>query len=152
VTVHYRLVSQGNENLTYPVRHSTCVPLSSSHTRVRGKIQLKMVMVFRTQVRLAQTGFLGELEYLKIKTSSSNRREVCECDEWVCDLDVMGAPSTLSVIRKTSALGMVRSTLDLRWEESAARRKLNWPRWCCGSWTPVTSWRFKKEVSFLMSL
>ena len=26
-----------------------------------------------------------------------NRREVCECDGWVCDLDVMGDPSKLNV-------------------------------------------------------
>jgi hypothetical protein len=32
-----------------------------------------------------------------------NRREVCECDGWVCDLDVMGSPPKLSVIRKAAA-------------------------------------------------
>jgi hypothetical protein len=37
-----------------------------------------------------------------------NRREVCECYEWVCDLDVMGAPSKFSVIRKAAALARAR--------------------------------------------
>jgi hypothetical protein len=32
-----------------------------------------------------------------------NRREVCEYDGWVCDLDVMDDPSKLSVIRKAAA-------------------------------------------------
>jgi hypothetical protein len=42
-----------------------------------------------------------------------NKREVCECDGLVCDLDVMGVPSKLSVIRKAVSLERVRSTLLL---------------------------------------
>ncbi len=42
-----------------------------------------------------------------------NKREVCECDGLVCDLDVMGTPSKLSVIRKTSVLVRARPTLLL---------------------------------------
>jgi hypothetical protein len=51
-----------------------------------------------------------------------NRREVCECDGWVGDLDMMEAPSKLSVIRKASALARARPTLLLNWTEKAARR------------------------------
>ncbi len=32
-----------------------------------------------------------------------NRREVCDGDGWVCDLDVIGALSKLSLIRKSTA-------------------------------------------------
>ncbi len=32
-----------------------------------------------------------------------NRREVCECDGRVCDLEVMGVPSILSIIRKAKS-------------------------------------------------
>jgi hypothetical protein len=39
--------------------------------------------------------------------------EVCECDGWVCDLDVMGDPSKLSVIRKAVFEG----------EDSSRRRR-----------------------------
>jgi hypothetical protein len=42
-----------------------------------------------------------------------NRREVCECDGRVCDLDVMGVPSKLIVIRKGTSLTRTRSTLFL---------------------------------------
>jgi hypothetical protein len=38
-----------------------------------------------------------------------NKREVCECDGWVCDLDMMGVPSKLSVIRKDHGLVRVRN-------------------------------------------
>ena len=31
-----------------------------------------------------------------------NRREVCECDGWVCVLEVIGAPSRLRVTRKAA--------------------------------------------------
>jgi hypothetical protein len=65
-----------------------------------------------------------------------NRREVCECDGWVCDLDMMGAPSKLSVIRKPAVSARARSTLFLSWSEKTARRKWNWPRSVCASWTP----------------
>ncbi len=53
-----------------------------------------------------------------------NRREVCECDGLVCDLDVMGPPPKLSVLRKVAVLARVRPTFDLSCEEKAARRKL----------------------------
>jgi hypothetical protein len=51
-----------------------------------------------------------------------NRREVCECDGLVCDLDMMGVPSKLSVIRKTAVLQRVRPTLILIRTEKAVRR------------------------------
>ncbi len=39
-----------------------------------------------------------------------NKREVCECDGWVCDLDMIGAPSKLSGIRK-EFIKLLRYTL-----------------------------------------
>ncbi len=33
-----------------------------------------------------------------------NRRDVCESDEWVCVLEVIGTPSKLNVIRKAAPL------------------------------------------------
>ena len=74
-----------------------------------------------------------------------NRREVCKCDGWVCDLDVMGDPSKLIVRRKTAALARARPTLLLSCEEKAARRKWNWPRSVCASWTPEAA--KKRSVS-----
>jgi hypothetical protein len=40
-----------------------------------------------------------------------------------CDLEVMGAPSILSIIRKAVALARARTTVDFSWTEQAARRK-----------------------------
>jgi hypothetical protein len=81
-----------------------------------------------------------------------NRREVCECDEWVCDLDVMDAPSKLSVIRKAATFARARPTLLLNCWAKAAWRKWNWPRSCCASWTPeaekkrsVSRWACKNK-------
>ena len=54
-----------------------------------------------------------------------NRQEVYECDGLVCDLDVIGVPSKLSVIRKAEALTMLRGTLDLSCEENTVRWKWN---------------------------
>ena len=48
-------------------------------------------------------------ERLKNKAEGSkdrdevNRRQVCECDGWVCVLEVIGAPSRLRLIRKDAA-------------------------------------------------
>ncbi len=36
-----------------------------------------------------------------------NRRDVCECDGWVCVLYVIGAPSIFKLIRKAAALARV---------------------------------------------
>jgi hypothetical protein len=65
--------------------------------------------------RLTYTGLVVEHEV--------NRREVCECDGWVCDLEVIAAPSRLRWIRKTAALAKIDETRDLSIEEKAARRK-----------------------------
>jgi hypothetical protein len=40
--------------------------------------------------RLGYTGLLGELEHLKIRRV--NKRDVCECDGWVCVFEVIGVP------------------------------------------------------------
>jgi hypothetical protein len=50
---------------------------------------------------------------------------------WQSDLDMMGDPSKLSVIRKVVALARDRPTLFLSWEEKATRRKWNWTRSVC---------------------
>jgi hypothetical protein len=65
-----------------------------------------------------------------------NKREVSECDGWVCDLDVMDTASKSSVIRKTVVLTRVRPTLLLtcwvwwKWNTSLVDS---------GTWTPKTS-------------
>jgi hypothetical protein len=51
-----------------------------------------------------------------------NRREVCECDGCVFELDMMSDPSKLNVIRKVTDLARIFPTLDLSIEEKAARR------------------------------
>ncbi len=48
-----------------------------------------------------------------------NRREVCESDGCVCDVDVIGVK--LRVIRKVVVLGRVSPTLDLSSEENDVR-------------------------------
>ncbi len=60
-----------------------------------------------------------------------NRREVSECDGWVCDLDVMVTPSKLRVTRRTVPLVRMLSVHDLSCEEKVERWKWNWSRSCC---------------------
>ena len=62
-----------------------------------------------------------------------NKREVCECDGCVCDLEAIGAPSIFNVIRSAAALARMLPTLDFSCEEKAARRKWNWPLVDCAS-------------------
>ncbi len=83
-----------------------------------------------------------------------NRREVCECDGWVCDAEVIGAPpSRLRLICNAAALARIDETRDLSMEEKAARRKRNMPRCVCESWTPeavkkrsVSRWACKNKI------
>ena len=52
-----------------------------------------------------------------------NSREFGVCDGWVCDLESIGAPSMLRLIRSAVSLSRMWSTLDLICEENAVRRK-----------------------------
>ncbi len=74
-----------------------------------------------------------------------NRRDVYECDGWVCVLEVIGAPSILSVRRKATVLVRVLPTFAFRVDENAARRKWNSPLVDCASWTPESA--KKRSVS-----
>jgi hypothetical protein len=74
-----------------------------------------------------------------------NKREVCECDGWSCDLELMGASSILSIIRNTVTLARTRSTLLLRCTEKTERWKRKSPRSCWGNWTPEAA--KKRSVS-----
>jgi hypothetical protein len=70
----------------------------------------------------------------------------------VWDLDTIGVPSKLRLIRKAAALARARPTLLLNCWEKATRRKWNWSRSVCGSWTPedakkrsVSRWACKNK-------
>jgi hypothetical protein len=47
-----------------------------------------------------------------------NRREFCECDGWVCDLDTTGTPSTFKIICIVVTLVRIFPHLDFGWEEN----------------------------------
>ncbi len=61
-----------------------------------------------------------------------NRREVSECDGWVCDVDMMCAPSELSVIRKAASLSRANPTLRAIqlyfWAVTGQRRRDSSPK------------------------
>ncbi len=78
-----------------------------------------------------------------------NRRDVYECDGWVCVLEVIDTPSILSVIRKSTALTRVLSTFVFRVVKNPEWWRWNSPLVDCASWTPEVE---KKTVSFPMSL
>ncbi len=65
-----------------------------------------------------------------------NKREVCECEGWVWDLDAIGTPSRLRLIRKAPVLVRTRPTFPLNCWAKAARWKWNWPLLNCADWTP----------------
>jgi hypothetical protein len=66
---------------------------------------------------------VGVMKRLKTKAEGStsltlkdidevNRREVCECDVRVCDLEAIGATSIFNVIRSAAALARMLPTLE----------------------------------------
>ena len=76
--------------------------------------------------RLTYIGWHGELEHLKIETrlivtKLDHKREVSECDGWVCDLDVSGASSIFKIIRNVTTLTKMFPTFDLNCEENTTR-------------------------------
>ncbi len=52
-----------------------------------------------------------------------NRRDVCECDGWVCVLEMMGSPSKLSVMCKVAVFVRVRPTLFFNYTETTTQRQ-----------------------------
>ena len=62
----------------------------------------------------------GGLEHLKIETRLIDERFESVMGE--CDLEDIGVPSTLRVIRSVPALARMLTTFDLIGEENAARR------------------------------
>jgi hypothetical protein len=67
--------------------------------------------------RLRYTGLLRALEHLTWNKDEVNRREVCECDGWVCVLEVIGTPSMLRLTRKASVLVRVLPTFPFNYSE-----------------------------------
>jgi hypothetical protein len=51
-----------------------------------------------------------------------NKRETCECDGRVCDLDMMGETSIYKIKRRAEPLAKILPVLVLRWLEKVARR------------------------------
>ena len=74
-----------------------------------------------------------------------NKREVCECDGWVCDLDDTGTSSIFKIIRNTTVLVRMLPSFDLICEEKSVRRKWNWSLVDYVSWTPEVA--KKRSVS-----
>jgi hypothetical protein len=78
--------------------------------------------------------------------------EVCECDGWVCDFEVIGTPSRLRFTCKTADLTRVLHTLGWSCEENVERWKWNSPPVHCVNWTPesvkkrsVSRWSCKNK-------
>jgi hypothetical protein len=69
---------------------------------------------------LTYTGFLVELEYLKIETRLIDEKFASVMGE--CDLDMMDTSSKLRVIRKVVVLTRVRPTFLWIWTEKVAWR------------------------------
>ena len=65
-----------------------------------------------------------------------NKREVSECDRWVCDLDTTGETSIFSVILSAAVLERMLPTFDLSCEENVVCLKWKWPLVDYARWTP----------------
>ena len=61
-------------------------------------------------------------QLLRVTTFPFDRREVCGCDGWMCDLETIGTPSILRVIHNTAVLTRMMPTFDLSCEENVTRR------------------------------
>ena len=64
------------------------------------------------------------------------RREVWECDGWVCDLETTDTSSMFRVIRRAAVLVNTRSAFAFSCEKNTTLLKWKWPRLDCAWWTP----------------
>ncbi len=53
---------------------------------------------------MSRIHWVGRGTGIPIDRDEVNRREVCECDGWVCDVDMMGAPSKLGRVPHSKSL------------------------------------------------
>jgi hypothetical protein len=89
-----------------------------------------------------------------------NRREVCEYDGWVCDLEVIVDPSRLTSIPKDTVLAKIDETRYLRFEEeewshiwlcwlnSCSSKKRSGSRWVCNNKILINSFINYLSTSF----
>ncbi len=66
-----------------------------------------------------------------------NKHDACEWDGWVCERDVIGAPSIFKLTHRDVSLARVLPTFALNYERKTARLKVKIPPLvCCSDWTP----------------
>ncbi len=91
--------------------------------------------------RLTHTGLVVRGTGTPKHKDEVNRREVCECNGWVCVLEVIGAPSRLRLTRKTVDFRfklwgeclteeVEESTGILSWTPEVAKKR-SVSRWAC---------------------
>jgi len=113
-----------------------------------GKI-LGKEAVLRINLNLDGTSITSQLNWMHILTYRTRKD-----DGWVCDVEVIGVPSRLRLIRKSGTLAKIKLTRDLNIEEKTARRKWkNPPLVDCENWTPevakkrsVSRWSCKNKI------
>ncbi len=104
---------------------------------MKRKLKIKPIYECRCEIYSTLTHWVGRGTGTPEDKDEVNKREVCECEGWVWDLDeIVTLTSRLRLIRKTSALARARPTFPLSFCEKTARRKWNWTRSVCASWTP----------------
>ena len=74
-----------------------------------------------------------------------NKWDSCEWDGWVCERDVIGAPSIFKLTHRAAALDKLLPIFALSCPRKAARLKWKVPRCDCAGWTPEAA--KKRSVS-----
>jgi hypothetical protein len=74
--------------------------------KIKPNFECRYDEILKTNVEesthLSRTGLVGELEHLKMKTRLIDEKFTSPMGEGECDLEVMGAPSVLSIICETT--------------------------------------------------
>jgi hypothetical protein len=78
-----------------------------------------------------------------------HRREVCECDGWVCDLDVIDTPSKLRVIRKE----FLRKWRKFSWNNThSPRTQTKYPTYPVGTMWKLGGCQMRRQKKFVPPL
>ncbi len=114
-----------------------------NESRYDERLKLKLIYTTRIHWVTRGTGTPKDKDEL-------NKREVYECDGWVCDRDTIGVPSIFKVIRNVTVLTRMLSTLPFNCVENTVWWKWKSPLVECGKWTIETS--KKRSVSRWVSV
>ena len=149
--VYYESIKR--ELKTKPIKECRCDERLQTRVEESTRLTCPVIVTWSPplyRIRLACTLFNFESVVRGTGTPKDrdevNKHDTCEWDGWICERDVIGAPSIFKLTHRASTLVRVLPTFVLSCERKVTRLKVKSPPLvCCAGWTPEAA--KKRSVS-----